>query len=751
MPIFAARDTQVLMQGQVSAMDSVNASQVGLPGFAAAGRGNARHAALLARPSLAIRAGIMPWVPVWLSLGIGGWFLLPHEPGARFYLSLAILGAALALAPVLMLRLAESGRLSWDWLDRGRIAALALLLAVAGAELVGLRAHMVAAPVLDFRYYGPVEGRVIGIDRSSGDRIRLLLDQVGLRDMAPWRVPKRVRISLMSEGALPLPGQRVMLTAHLGPPNGPAEPGGFDFRRVAWFQQLGAVGYSRTEVMSVAAPESGGALALHRLRLGLAQGMRDAIGGQAGAVSAALMTGDRSGIAEHTNQIMRDSNLYHIVSISGLHMSMLAGFVYAALRIFGAVLQALAGLRAIPVHKLAAGGALLASLLYFWLSGGGVATERAFIMVAVMLLAIIADRRAVSLRTVAVAAALILVLGPEGLTEAGFQMSFAATVALILMSEPWMRHAQAVPRWLRPVLMLVASSLIAGLATAPIAAAHFGRMTQYGLLANLLVVPVVGAVVMPGGVIAGLLAPLGLAQPALWFMGLGTEWMLLIAEWISGLQGAVMLVPQAPRATLPLMGLGAALLLLGPADASACIRQVVLLRRGAGAGLLAMAFLLWQTHQRPGILISAEGDAVAIMTPQGRVPSKPAGGSFVIANWLEADGDPADQATAAARPLWSGPNGNRLAVLDDGALTIRHITGKAAQGDLTQYCGKNAIIVLSSKVNHPDQRRACTILDIGYLRKSGAISIDIAAGAVKAKAIGDRIWSERNSRVHQGA
>ena len=155
------------------------------------------------------------------------------------------------------------------------------------------------------------------------------------------------------------------------------------------------------------------------------------------------MTGDRSGIAEATNQLMRDSNLYHIVSISGLHMSMLAGFVYAALRLALAGVQAVGLLVGRPVHKLAALVALMVATAYLWLSGGGVPTERAWLMVAVMLVAVLADRRAISLRTVALAALVILLVAPEALVTPGFQMSFAATSALILLFPAWSRRAQA--------------------------------------------------------------------------------------------------------------------------------------------------------------------------------------------------------------------------------------------------------------------------------------------------------------------
>ncbi|WP_343039702.1 ComEC/Rec2 family competence protein [Paracoccus limosus] len=679
-----------------------------------------------ARSPVTVRAGLLPWVPLWMALGVGGWFALPFEPGQIAYvLAAGVVAAGLAFWFALPW-LVASGRIGWAWGDQLRLLALALLLAALGFGFCGLRSWMVAAPVLDFRYYGPVEGRVVEIDRSARDRFRLTLDQVVLDDVTSDRVPQRVRISLFDDGPLPVPGQRVMLSAHLGPPNGPAEPGGFDFRRMAWFESLGAIGYARTPVLTVEPPRPGGALALHRLRMRLAQGMRDSIGGQAGAVAAALMTGDRSGIDERTNDIMRASNLYHIVSISGLHMSMLAGFVYAGLRLLGVGLQAMGVWLGGGLHKWAAAGALLAAAVYLWLSGGGVATERSFVMVAVMLLAILADRRAVSLRTVAVAAVVILARTPEGLTTPGFQMSFAATVALILSQGPWSSVAPRLPVWLRPVAMLLLSSLVASLATSPLAAAHFGRMTQYGLLANLLVVPVVGILVMPGGVIAALLAPLGLAQPALWCMGLGVKWMLLVAGWIASLGGAVTLVRLPPPAVVPLLGLGACLLLLAPALAAQGLAPRRPWRRLSGAALLLVALLLWSTNHRPLLLISAEGDAIAMMTAAGRVPSKPKGGAFAVAEWLEGDADAADQQAAAARPLWQGAAGARSAylALPGGDLAVHHLTGKRAAALAPPLCRGGALLISDADLGAVLGRRPdCTLLDMRRLRASGAVAV----------------------------
>lgn len=719
---------------------SAPSAPVALPGFAPSRTRAARHrAARKPRPAAAGRAGLLAWVPVCLGLGIAAWFAAAARPGPWGWLLLAALAFAGLAAARAAWPLAEAGRIGWRLADLMRIAGLALALVVAGAGLAGMRSADVAAPVLQWRYYGPVEGRLIEIDRSARDRIRLTLDRVVLRDLPAARTPERVRLSLMDDGSgddLPALGQRVMLTGHLGPPPGPASPGSFDFRQHAWFARLGAVGYTRSPVMAVG-PVEGGMWAMHRARMAISAAIQNRIGGQEGAVAAALMTGDRSGIEEATNEVMRASNLYHIISISGLHMSMLAGFVYAALRIAMSGLQALGVGPGLAVHKLAAFVALLAAAAYLWLSGGGVATERAFVMVAVMLGAILVDRRAISLRTVALAATIILIYSPEALTSPGFQMSFAATVALILIYGPWARLSPHVPVWLRPVAMLLLSSLIAAGVTSPIAAAHFNRMAQYGLLANLLAVPVMGTLVMPAGVIGALLAPIGLAGPALWVMGLGTAWMLWVAEFVAGLGGAVSAIMLPPPAVVPLMGFGAVLAVLSwrrglsfrqPSPSSCGV--------AGGLAMLAVAAALWLSGSRPLILVAPEGEAVGLMTREGRAVSKPSGGAFVIKTWLLEDGDTGDQAQSAARPAWSGDRRERRAELPEG-WQILHFTGKGAGARAAPACQPRRILVATEPIAGLPQTPACLVLDPPRLRRSGAVAIDITEGHPRLRSVAE--------------
>lgn len=519
---------------------------------------------------VAARGGLMIWAPVVLSIGIGGYFALPVEPGPGALAVLAALAAVLALC-------ARLGT------ERAQVPAAALALILGGLLLAALRAHAVAAPVLPYRYYGPLEGRIVNIDRSFSDQLRLTLDRVVLKDVAPERTPARVRVALHGAGAgsVPVPGLTVILTAHLSPPDGPVEPGGFDFQRLAWFSRLGAVGYTASPVLTLVPPEAGLSLLAFRVRMAISRAMQARMAGQAGAFAAALMTGDRSAVSAATNDALRASNLSHMISISGLHMGLLTGFVFALVR-YGLALVPPLALRA-DGRKVAAVIALLAATFYMVLAGPDVATRRSYIMAAVMLIAVLADRRAISLRSVAIAALIVLLLEPESLVEPGFQMSFGATAALIVGFEAWAKVQHRLPALVRPVAMMLLSSLIAGTATAPIAAAHFNRIAEYGLLANLLAVPVMGVLVMPLGVIAALLAPVGLAGPALWVMREGCAIILTIADRVAALDGAVIAVPAPPAMTLPLLALGGVVALAA--------RRWWL--RGAGGLALVAALAFW--------------------------------------------------------------------------------------------------------------------------------------------------------------
>ena len=656
------------------------------------------------------RGALFPWAPVMLACGIGLYFSLTFELTHPTYTALFvifIMASGVALRGGLLVQ----------------VCAGAVALIVLGVLLAGFRAHAVAGPVLGFRYYGPVEGRIIAMDRSGSDALRLLLDQVVLADTAPQKVPRRVRVSLHGpQGFVALaPGQRVMMNAHLAAPAGPVEPGGFDFRRHAWFLGIGAVGYTRTPVVLAVAGREG--VWLGQLRHRLSQRVQARIPGDAGGFAAAILTGDRSAVAQPRLEALRDSNLAHLLAISGLHMGLLAGFVFATIRGGLALCPPLA-LR-LPARKIAAVFAMAAGAFYLALSGGNVATERAFSMVAVMLCAVLLDRRALSLRSVAVAGLVVLALRPEALAGPGFQMSFAATTALVVvfgwLSQHRPNSGWMAQKWLRLALGVLVSSGIAGLATAPLGAAHFNQIAHYGLLANLAAVPLMGALIMPAAVIGICLMPLGLDGVPLWVMGQGLAWVLFVADTVAAWPGATSGVPTPPAAVLPMMALGALWAVLWRG------RWALL-----GGAPMVMAFALWATVQRPVVLVADSGRLVGVMGPEGRALSGARGQGFVARVWLENDGEIAtSQETAAAR--WP-----TMPVLGQGRLMV--LRGeKAAQA---ASCLPGDWVVSDARL---PAGLPCQTLDADRLQTTGAIALYATPdGGLRMRSVaqmgGLRLW-----------
>lgn len=651
------------------------------------------------------RLHLFPWAPVFLSVGIGTFFLLRFEPGWGGYCAVAVaglisLGLAWRLGP-------EVSPLFW-----------AMGLVCFGLILAGARAHSLQSPVLDWRYFGPIQGRVVMVDRSSSDALRLTLDRVILEDVTPLRTPRRVRVSLHGDWDFPRPqpGDVVMTTGHLSPPAGAVEPGGFDFRRHAFFRQLGGVGYTRNPVV-LWQPRQGGVL-VGALRAAFSARIQAALPGDAGAFAAAVMTGDRAGMRLQTLEALRASNLAHLLAISGLHMGLLAGVVFAALRIAFALVPRV-GLR-VPAKKISALVALIVAAGYLMLSGGNIATERAFIMVAVMLVALVFDRRAISLRAVAVAALIVLFLRPEALLSPGFQMSFAATSALVAVFG-WMRDSKIElgPRWARPVLAVVISTAVAGAATAPFGAAHFNQISQYGLVANLLSVPLMGALVIPAAVVAACLMPFGLEGVALWVMGHGLRWILGVADHVAGIEGATRAIHSPDWTVLPVLSLGALMIMLWQGR-----------WRWLGLGPVALALATWAMTPRPQMLIDQSGALVGLMTAQGRALNKAKGQGFVARSWLENDGTAQSQSDAAS--LWP------QAPAFDG-LRVRVLTGNAAQNP---SCTAQDWLISNRKL---PTGLPCRVMDGPFLQETGAIALfDSAKGPIlrtERQTTGCRLWT----------
>jgi competence protein ComEC len=497
------------------------------------------------------------WAPVGVIAGAALWLTAPATPPIWIGGALAALGAACA-----------AGLLSWpsDSVSGWRVALrrlLAGLCALAASVGVGMAAAQWRAaaaatpsfPALDAPIM--VEGWVSSIDSSdAGQRLRLLVRHIeGVEGP-----PRYVRVSVPAAGLL-TPGRAARCRAVLGPPAGPLAPGAYDFARRAWFERLGATGFGfgRCRPAAFAPPDDW--LDRHRLwlaaaRYDLSGAIQRAAPGRGGTIAAALVTGDRSPIDQQTNEALRDSGLGHLLSVSGIHMGVVGGLVFAMLLWTLSLIGPIA-LRW-PVKKLAAIGALAALLAYLIVSGSSVPALRAFVMACVAFGAILLDRPAISMRGLALAALIVTLILPEAVIEPGFQMSFAATMALVALFEMMRRapHEPALPTpgpligalqaSVRGIGGVILISLVAGLATDPFAIYHFQRFSVYSLPANLIAAPIMSFLVAPAAAAAAILAPFGMSGPALELMASALDLIAAIGATFGGRPEALRALPMPP-------------------------------------------------------------------------------------------------------------------------------------------------------------------------------------------------------------
>ncbi|MGH6989887.1 MAG: ComEC/Rec2 family competence protein, partial [Stellaceae bacterium] len=364
------------------------------------------------------------WLPVFLGAGIGAYFWLRFEP--PWWIAPAGLAGGIALIVVTRCRYASMA-----------LPAAALIALSFGFGLAQFETIWVAAPVLQ-RRIGPVRvaGRLISVDPLRQGS-RLVIAPRMIAGLTPAALPARVRIHLWQGGNRLIPGEWLSLDAVLMPPPGPAMPGGYDFERRAWFERLGAVGYARGGAKVIASPAGTGPAPwetfIEAIRTNVTARIHAVLPGATGAIAAALIAGETHAIPPADAQAFRDAGLAHILVIAGLHMGMVAGIVFFAVRALLALFPFVA-LR-LSTKKWAALAALLVTFSYLLLSGATVSSRRAFIMIALVLLGTIIDRVTLSARTLATAAVVIMLLAPDSTTGPSFQMSFAAVAGLIACYE----------------------------------------------------------------------------------------------------------------------------------------------------------------------------------------------------------------------------------------------------------------------------------------------------------------------------
>jgi ComEC/Rec2-related protein len=486
-------------------------------------------------------------------------------------------------------------------------------------------------------------------------------------------------------------------------------------------------------------------------------------------------------------EALRLSGLAHIVAISGLNMALASGIFFVGLRLAFSLFPAFA--QRWPVKKIAAFAALLMTLAYYLISGFAVSAERAWLMMSVMLIAVLFDQPSLSLRNVAISALVILAFSPSEIMGPSFQMSFAATIALVSAYAFWSRwridrerlFIGRKPAWMKlagtvgaVIGGVITTSLIGGLSTAIYSAEHFHRVTTYGLFANLAAMPLMSLIVMPFALLAMLLMPFGLDAPFLKIMGYGMALVIEVANevaswggsaatgrphgWFIGVASAGFLLMTLLRSRLALLGIPVLLFAFGVSAVTAYrdLPDLLIHEDGELVAILeegkvsttktrpqGFVYGQWQRalllpeKTVPPVIINGEGMA---NTAGSKSKLSPEDMTVVAREMTAALRDSRAGVFTCRKDIWcaaSAASGEWIIVLEDG-----RFAGKA--------CDIADIVIVSRRTSFSQCRSGALLLSRDILRRIGSVEIDFAdkgqegvAGRLRAANAGtDRPWSQ---------
>jgi competence protein ComEC len=541
------------------------------------------------------------------------------------------------------------------WVSRARPFALGLTLAglalVAGFLSMSLRTARVARPVLDRVRIVDLTGWVEEVDlRPSGARMIVAVDSAD--GMPGEKAPRRVRVTTRKtpEAAA---GDFVAFKARLLPPSRAALPGGYDFARDAYFAGVGAVG-STLGAVRLATPPADATLgqrfhaAIDHARNRLALRVSEVIGGDEGAIAAAMVTGKRDFLSNDAKDLIREAGIFHIITISGVQMTLVAGIFFVGVRRLLALSPPLA--LNYPIKKWAAAIAMAGAILYDTATGSRIGTERALFMTLIVLGAVILDRRALTMRNLGFAVFAVVAMEPEAIMGVSFQLSFAAVAALVAVMEsrladldgdpdPFLPQKGRPPSQSfiaelahKPVVLLLATAAATS-ATASFMAYHFHDLSPYVLVGNPLTLAIIEFFAVPGALLGAALYPLGLDGPVWLYVGAGIKFILWVARFIAS----------APVSTVHLRAFAPyALPFLALAVLSATIWRTWTFRLSAVPFLLIG--VLGALHgPRFDVIVAPSGEQAAVRDADGllQVVGKRFN-AYAAEQWLTADGDGRD-------------------------------------------------------------------------------------------------------------
>lgn len=488
------------------------------------------------------------WLPVFMCAGIGTYFLLPFEPSLSW---VAGIFAAALLAVVTVFLTVEKWRdaIVWHWFS-------AFILMFIGSFLLiqmHTRHQEQTHHLLEYSVWNkPIHGMISSFERV-GTGWRVVLADASVDG---GKTPYTLRLTIRKKGFIPEEGGMLTVKGSVMAPSSPLVPNSFDFRRHAFYRGISGYGYA-TQILSYDAPaQDYGKNRLEEYRDWLTERVYAVLQQPEAGIVTALLNGQRAGIAKKSTAVLQQSGLQHVISISGLHVSLLAITIFFSTRLLMACSMRLAA--SWPIKKIAAFFALIGIVFYLLIVGNSPPTLRAVLVTGAALCAVMLDREAIQMRVVALAAMAILLIQPDSLVDIGFQMSFAAVIGLVAFYQ-YTRGFWTHEFWKRnivfKILLLgvgtIATSIVATIVTAPLVLMYFQQVPLLSMLANIMAAPAITFLVMPGTFLAYLFTPFPvIGDVAIHIMGLGVENMMDVAHFVAGLPSSVWRIPSLPLVTV---------------------------------------------------------------------------------------------------------------------------------------------------------------------------------------------------------
>jgi competence protein ComEC len=624
-------------------------------------------------------------LPVAVIAGLVAYVIMPGEPSL-----LLLAGVGVALVIVLVASLRRIGLL------RAAVLAAAFW---CGFALLAIHGALFGTAMLARPAYGDFTMVVDTVISESEDGQRVLVSNIVAAPGSRGVPMRRARLFLRQAPSL-APGDTIALKVRFYSVPGPALPNGYDGQFTGYFDGIGAYGAGIGPVTVMRDGDGYDPVRfIEGIRRGIAQRIDAVLAQPSAGIARAVINGDQSAVTDASRDTMAAAGLAHVLSISGLHLTLVAGGVFFVLRlVFALVLPA-----RLPAKPLAALTAIAAAVLYYGISGGNVAALRSTVMIVLVFGAVIAGRRAITMRNVAIAALLVVVTDPSSVFGPSFQLSFSAVVALVGAYESLPRRRER-----RGVLGhvgahfggVIVTSVVAGVATLLFSIYHFQQTSPLGVLGNLAALPLVGFIMMPAALVGVLAMPFGLERLPLLVMGWSVDRMLDIAGLIAtlgeGLKASPLLTPMALVIGLAALGWFAFL----PNR-----------WRLAGPVLAVPLVVLLALDKPPDVIVSDTTQAVAVRGEEGLALAAGRPGSFAVTVWGDTYGAPLAPISAEERHCDS----MGCIVASPAGFTLSLVNEADA---FAEDCA-NADLVVTRSYAPSYCRKETTVIDAGDLYRRG--------------------------------